>query len=84
MPSDITKESIKAIHDYDLEKLLERLGILHKIKRGEFKCKFCRHIITMNNLHSLFPQSGDVKIVCDKIECVKALSDLLREREIKI
>jgi len=78
----VNKESIKAIHDQDLEMLLERLGILPKFKNGKLKCKFCKATITSENLHSLFPQSGDIKLVCDRVECVKELSNLLREGKI--
>ena len=73
------KEKLQAVHDQDLEKLLEGLGILGKFKHGELKCKFCHHAITFNNLHSLFPQSGDIKFVCDSPNCVRELFKLLRE-----
>jgi len=80
----VNKEVIKAVHDQDVEKLFERLGILRKLKEGKLKCKFCKATITSENLHSLFPQSGAIKVVCDKIECVKELSNLLREGKISL
>ncbi len=75
----MNKERVKAVHDQDLERLLDRLGILNKFKQGKLKCKFCKAAITSENLHSIFPQSGNIKVVCDRIECVKELSNLLRE-----
>jgi len=80
----MNKEGIKAVHDQDLEVLLERLGMLTKFKHGKLKCKFCKAAITPENLHSLFPQSGIIKVVCDRIECVKELSNLLREGRISL
>ena len=79
MLHSLHKEKINAIHDDDLEQYLENLGIFSKFQQGELKCKFCREPITFDNLHSLFPQSGDIKIVCTKPDCVRELSNLLRE-----
>lgn len=84
MINEISKKRIRAIHDEDLEKFLEGLGILNKFKYGKLKCKFCNRIITFDNLHSLFPQSGDIKFVCDSPNCVLKLSALVREGEISV
>lgn len=84
MISGFPKEKLRAVHDQDLEKLLEGLGILGKFKRGKLECKFCHRIITFNNLHSLFPQSGDIKLVCDRPKCVRTLSNLLRDGGISL
>jgi len=84
MINKLPKEKIRAVHDQDLEKILDGLGILNKFKRGELKCKFCSSIITFDNLHSFFPQSGDIKLVCDSSYCVRELSKLLREGEVSL
>ena len=80
----MNKEKLKSVHDQDLERLFERLGILGKLKHRKLKCKFCKTIITLENLHSLFPQSGSIKLVCDRTECVKELSSLLREGAVSL
>jgi hypothetical protein len=84
MTYSLPREKVLAVHDQDLEKVLEGLGILHKFKRGELKCKFCDRIITLENLHSIFPQSGDIKLVCDSYRCIRELSKLLREGEVSL
>ncbi|MCK4395484.1 hypothetical protein KAW96_02695 [candidate division WOR-3 bacterium] len=84
MRIDFEKEKIKAVHDQDLEKFLENMGILKKIKRGEMKCKFCKATITLKNLHSLFPQSGDIKFVCDKADCIKKVHELINKGEVEV
>ena len=79
MRYSLPKERVSVVHDEDLEKFLDSLGILKKYERGELKCKFCKTQITFENLHSIFPQSGDIKIVCDGLDCTRQLSRLLRE-----
>lgn len=84
MINKLPKKKIRAVHDQDLEKILEGLGILDKFKRGELKCKFCNITITFDNLHSFFPQSENIKLVCDSSNCVRELSKLLREGEVSL
>lgn len=84
MINELPKEKIQAIHDEDLEKFLDGLGILNKLKHGELKCKFCDNSVTLETLHSLFPQSGSIKVVCDNPGCISGLSELLRKEEISL
>lgn len=84
MINKMSEEKVRAVHDQDLEKILEGLGILNKFKHGEIKCKFCSSTITSNNLHSFFPQSGAIKFVCDGHNCVRELSKLLRDGEVSL
>lgn len=84
MVYQLPKEKVNVVHDDDLEKFLETLGILKKFKDGKLKCKFCAAVIAFENLHSIFPQSGQVKLVCDKAECMRQLSDLLRDGTVKL
>lgn len=84
MIEKLPKEEVRAVHDEDLEKILEGLGILNKFKHGDLKCKFCNNTINFNNLHSIFPQSGSIKLVCDSPNCVRGLSTLLREGEVSL
>jgi len=80
----VNKEKLKSVHDHDLERLLEKLGILGKLKHRKLKCTFCKTIVTLENLHSIFPQSGGIKLVCERIECIKGLSSLLREGKVSL
>lgn len=64
---------IKAIHDDDLLALLEKLELLNKFNSGKLSCALCDEAINYENLHSLFPDGGDIKLVCNKPSCVSAL-----------
>ena len=78
------KETVNAFHDDDLENILEGLGVLKKFKNGELKCKICNKIVTFQNLHSIFPQSGSIKFVCDNNNCTSELYRMLREGGISL
>jgi len=80
----MNKDKLKAVHDDDLDILLEKLGIIGKFTRGKLKCSFCKTVITKENLHSIFPRSGSIKFVCDNSECVAELSELLREGKVSL
>jgi hypothetical protein len=47
---------------------------LEAVQRGQRRCKFSGDVITVSNLHAIFPESGSIKYVCDKPACVVALA----------
>lgn len=76
------KSNLNAVHDKDLEKLLENLNLKEKLEKGELKCKFTGEIITLDNLHSIFPESGTIKLVSDSPDAIKQLSEYLNEKDL--
>ncbi|RKE90296.1 hypothetical protein [Ichthyenterobacterium magnum] len=76
------KAKLNAVHDDDLIALLKSLNLLEKIKQGEIKCKFTKEIITLDNLHSIFPEEGTIKVVCDSPEAIKSLSEHINEKNL--
>jgi hypothetical protein len=77
------KKHINAVHDDHLENLVENIGYLKKIERGEIKCKFCRGKINLENINAIFPESGSIKFVCDNPTCTHELKTYLQENEFK-
>jgi hypothetical protein len=73
--------SLTAVFDDDLAGLLASLGELQAVEAGERRCKFSGDVITVNNLHAIFPESGSIKCVCDKPACVVALAGRVRTDE---
>jgi hypothetical protein len=67
------RAKLHAVHDDDLGDVLRGLGLLEKFEAGHLKCRFCGDPVGWNNLHSLFPDSGDIKVVCNKSGCPEAL-----------
>lgn len=66
-------KKINFVLDDDLEGLLKKIGVFSDFKENKKKCKFCKEVVNMKNLHSIFKESGDIKFICDKPECVKEL-----------
>jgi hypothetical protein len=69
----MAEEKLKTVHDDDLEDVLRRLGVFNDFVGDRLKCAFCEDVITWDNLHSLFPDSGAVKCSCSKPDCINQM-----------
>lgn len=78
----MNKYTLSAIHDDELLDLIKKLGLLEKLDKGCLKCKFTGETITFDNLYSIFPESGDIKFVCDTPEAIKLFISYLDEHKI--
>ena len=76
------KTNLNVVHDNDLIDLLKKLNLFEKIQKGELRCKFTDTVITIQNLHSIFPESGSIKLVCDSPQAIKKLSEYINEHNI--
>jgi len=76
------RKKISAIHDDELLQLIEKLGLKEKMEAQKLKCKFTETIITFDNLYSIFPESGDIKVVCDNPEAIKLFSEYVNDHSI--
>lgn len=76
------KTKLNVVYDEDLEVLLNRLNLAEKIEQGKVKCKFTNEIITLENLHTIFPEEGTIKVVCDSPEAIKLLSEYINEKNL--
>ncbi len=73
------KANLDVIHDDELTNFLKKLKVFDEITNGKKKCKFCKSVITLENLHSLFAQAGDIKFVCDQPECINKLTEHIND-----
>lgn len=74
------KSQVRAVYDDDLMVLLDRLGIMGDFKGGRLKCFACGDVLTSENFHAVFPDSGQVKGTCSKSNCVVALIERTTRR----
>lgn len=63
------KVAIKAVHDSDIEKFLEKLRLLDKIKEGKIRCSVCGDVVTLENFLCVYPENEQIKVCCSKREC---------------
>lgn len=61
---------VKAIHNSDLGRVLKKLGLYERLVRGELRYAICGFPSTLENLSGLYEENGEVKIVCNRIECL--------------
>ena len=67
------KHKLQAVHDDDLLEFLDSLHLLRDIEARRLKCHYCGTVITIEGLHSLYPESGQVRIVCNRSDCIASL-----------
>ena len=75
-------KSLDVVHDKELTGFLARIGVWDKIQDKKQFCKFCKEVITFDNLHSIFPESGHINIVCSNPECIKQLLEYIQLKDI--
>ena len=73
---------VKAVHDNDLVAYIRSLGLDPESTLG--RCKFCGADVTLDNLAALFPQSGSIKFVCPRRECLAGVQELIREGVVRL
>jgi len=64
------EKNLKAVHERDLQNLLEKVGLKEDFETNLVQCNFCGKIVNHKNLYSLFKESGAIKMVCDNPNCV--------------
>jgi hypothetical protein len=57
-------------HEDETEKILKKLNLLEKVKRGEIKCPFCGKPITKENLGAIWKKNGEIYLICEDLECI--------------
>ncbi len=77
-----SEKEVKAVHERDLDKLLQQLGIKERFDASEMKCKFCGTVVTLDNLYSVLPQSGTVHLICNLSDCIGQFHAYMHEKSI--
>lgn len=61
------------VYEGDMEKLLERLGILEEVQNRKVRCMVCNRTISNTNVGILHKTGANkVEIVCDSLECIES------------
>lgn len=73
---------VQAVHDDQLQTLLDNLQISSKMQKGEMKCKFCRTIVSFENLAAIFPEIDTIKVVCGEPKCFLELTNYINGKNV--
>ena len=76
--------SLKTVLDDELTDFLSSIGVLGDIEASRLRCKFCERIVTLENFHAVFPDSGNISAVCSNPECSKDLSEYLYKQKVQV
>jgi hypothetical protein len=76
--------ALKVVHDDDLIAYLAGFDIRADEHGVLETCKFCGDPVTVENLAALFPQSGSLKLVCDKAACLAGVQELISEGRLSL
>lgn len=74
--------TVNAVHDDQFEGFLRKLGIYDDVRNGTMKCKFCGTPVNYDHIATVFAESGNIKLVCDKPECMARLSEYLADKNV--
>ena len=75
------KFKIRAVHDADLEPLLQKLGLLEDIENGNLRCSFCGRVLTFDNFGGVYKENDQLKSFCQETKCY--LEMLKRKSDVK-
>jgi len=75
------EEPVDAVHDVDLGKLLDSLGLSEALEQGSVRCEFCDHVVTSDTVGALYPRGEAVRVVCDRPHCMARLVTDLNQRD---
>jgi hypothetical protein len=66
----MSTKSITVVHDDDVEDLLKSIGEYHHVMAGNARCSLCDRRIGISDIHTIYPDSGGVKYVCNDPACI--------------
>lgn len=76
-----SNDAIKAVYEDKFQLFLKNIGVYENVISGTEKCKFCSRQITLDNIISVFPESGTIKFVCDNPECICKMNSYFNEKQ---
>lgn len=70
-------QKISAVHDLDLERVLEELGLYSEVQNGKIRCVFCNKVICLGNIQYIFSKNEKIVISCDSQDCLEKAKQFL-------
>ena len=76
-----SNDAIKAVYEDKFQLFLQNIGVYENVISGTEKCKVCSKPITLDNIVSVFPESGTIKFVCDNPVCICKMNNYFNEKQ---
>lgn len=68
--------ALPAIHDWHLQKTLEELGLMGRLKADQARCIICQRVLSLENIGGLKRSSNkSVELICDRPDCLFTASE---------
>lgn len=72
IPFHFQRFKIKAVHEDDLDTLLESLGLAQGIADGKYPCMYCEKQISIENLWGISYKGKQLQFICSNHECISS------------
>lgn len=72
------KREVKAVHKSELDEFLQSVEISEDIDQGKIRCVSCDEIVSRKNIGAVFGDSGEIKVLCNKVKCMESDDDVQR------
>jgi hypothetical protein len=76
----VKRLNLKAVHDDEIQGLLESLGLLEVVKSGHAICPHCGDVVTVENLNCIVPRGDEILLVCSKPDCIESAHPAPRQQ----
>lgn len=76
-----TKAEIKVTYGKEIEIVMEKLGILNKVKSGKLTCQFCKKQVSPDEVFTIFVDSGKIKIASNHQACIDKFYEYLEKKK---
>ncbi|MCK5057984.1 MAG: hypothetical protein KAT34_15115 [Candidatus Aminicenantes bacterium] len=73
------KHKVRAVHDDDLLKFLDSVGLRRPIEAGETTCHVCGETVSIDTLQAVLPVNKTIAVVCSRVTCVKNIEAVTGE-----
>jgi hypothetical protein len=72
------KETIKVIHEKDIEDLLDEYKIKEPFMDGNISCELCKQPMNINNICAFRVVKNQLKFICSNLSCYENLVNFKR------
>ena len=81
--SERVYQTLKTVHENDIDRLLSKYGLLEQLNKKEIKCAFCNNVVAKDSIYSFYRELNSIKIICSQRDCVTRFLEFLDNKKNK-